>query len=67
MTSSYPHLPLQREEPITEKRPGNYHPPPPPADPASHAKALGLQLQETIQQTNQDIGGFDDRKLFRFQ
>jgi hypothetical protein len=67
MTSSYPHLPLQREEPITEKRPA----PPPrfraPADPAAHAKALGLQLQETIQQTGQDIGGFDDRKLFRFQ
>jgi len=67
MISSYPHLPLQREEPITEKRSGNYHPPPPPADPVAHAKALGLQLQETIQQTNQDIGGFDDRKLFRFQ
>lgn len=67
MISSYPHLPLQREEPITEKRPGSYHPPPPPADPAAHAKALGLQLQKTIQQTGQDIGGFDDRKLFRFQ
>lgn len=67
MTSSYPHLPLQREEPITEKRPGNYPPPMPPADPAAHGRALGLQLQETIQQTEQDIGGFDDRKLFRFQ
>ncbi len=67
MTSSYPHLPLQREEPITEKRSGTYHPPTPPADPTAHAKALSLQLQETIQQTNQDIGGFDDRKLFRFQ
>lgn len=67
MTSSYPHLPLQREEPITEKRSGTFPPPKVPADPAAHAKALGLQLQETIQQTGQDIGGFDDRKLFRFQ
>lgn len=67
MTSSYPHLPLQREEPITEKRPGNYPPPQPPADPAAHGRALGLQLKETIQQTEYDIGGFDNRKLFRFQ
>jgi len=67
MTSSYPHLPLQREEPVTEKRPGNYYSPPPPADPAAHGRTLGLQLQKTIQQTEQDLGGFDDRKLFRFQ
>jgi len=66
MTSSYPHLPLQREEPVTEKRPGNYRPPQPPADPAAHASNLGLQLQKTIQQTTQDTGGFDNRKLFRF-
>lgn len=67
MTSSYPHLPLQREEPVTEKRSGR----PPridaPSDPAHHAKTLGLQLKESIQQTEQDIGGFDDRKLFRFK
>ncbi|QWF72527.1 S8 family peptidase [Methylomonas paludis] len=60
-------MPLQREEPITEKRPGR----PPlfqlPPDPAAHGKALGLALQKTIQQTEQDIGGFDNRKLFRFQ
>jgi hypothetical protein len=67
MKSSYPHLPLQREEPITEKRPGKPPRSKVPADQAAHAKALGLQLQETIQQTGQDIGGFDDRKLFRFQ
>ncbi len=67
MTSSYPHLPLQREEPVTEKRPGNYHPPQPPSDPAAHGRTLGLQLQKTIQQTEQDLGGFDNRKLFRFQ
>lgn len=67
MTSSYPHLPLQREEPVTEKRPGNYYSPPPPSDPAAHGRALGSQLQKTIQQTEQDLGGFDDRKLFRFQ
>jgi subtilisin family serine protease len=67
MTSSYPHLPLQREAPITEKRPG----PPPRSkkldDPMAHGQSLKLQLQQTIKQTELDIGGFDDRKLFRFQ
>ncbi len=67
MTSSYPHLPLQREEPVTEKRPGKYYPAQPPSDPAAHGRDLGMQLQKTIQQTEQDLGGFDDRKLFRFQ
>jgi hypothetical protein len=67
MTSSYPHIPLQREEPITEKRPGNYFPPKPPADPSAHGRELGLKLKETIRQTDQDIGGFDNRRLLRFQ
>jgi hypothetical protein len=67
MTSSYPHLPLQREEPVTEKRPGGYPRIQEPSDPAAHGRALGSQLQNTIQQTEQDLGGFDDRKLFRFQ
>jgi hypothetical protein len=67
MTSSYPHLPLQREEPITEKRSGTFPPTKVPADPAAHGRALGLQLKQTVQQTEQDIGGFDDRKLFRFK
>jgi len=67
MTSNYPHLPLQREEPITEKRSSTFPPPKVPSDPAAHAKVLGLRLQETVQQTDIDIGGFDDRRLFRFK
>jgi hypothetical protein len=67
MTSSYPHLPLQREEPITEKRPGRPPPSKIPTDPAEHGKKLGLQLKQTVQQTEQDIGGFDDRRLFRLK
>lgn len=67
MTSSYPHLPFQREEPITEKRPGIYFPSRPPADPSAHGRELGLKLKETIRQTDQDVGGFDDRKLFRLK
>lgn len=67
MTSNYPHLPLQREEPITEKRSSTFPPLKVPSDPAAHAKALGLRLQETVQQTDMDIGGFDDRRLFRFK
>lgn len=67
MIPSYPHLPLQREEPITKKRSGSFPRSKVPSDPVAHAKALGLQLQKTVLQTEKDIGGFDDRRLFRFK
>jgi hypothetical protein len=67
MPESYPHLSLQREEPITEKRSGQ----PPkrkiPDNPAAHGQCLRERLRETIVQTESDIGGFDNRRLFRFQ
>lgn len=66
MEESFPHLPLNREEPVTEKRPGGrpYFVPPP--DPPAHGRRLQECLESAIKQTDEDIGGFDDRRLFRF-
>ena len=66
MEESFLHLPLNREEPVTEKRPGR----PPrfekPADPSAHGRMLIERLESAIKQTDEDIGGFDDRRLFCF-
>lgn len=62
----FPHLTLVREAPITEKRPGTFRPPSPPANRSQHGKKLQKRLQHAKRQTENDIGGFDDRRLFRF-
>lgn len=67
MEEFFPHLPLNREEPVTEKRPGTWPPPPePPDDPPAHGRMLIERLESAKKQTDEDIGGFDDRRLFRF-
>jgi hypothetical protein len=66
MDETFPHLRIQREEPVNEKRPGTYMPPKPPSDPASHGHGLQQQLETAIAQVAEDQGGFDDRRLFRF-
>jgi hypothetical protein len=66
MEQSFPHLPLNREEPITEKRPGGRPYFVPPADPSAHGRRLQEHLESAIEQTAEDVGGFDDRRLFRF-
>ena len=63
---SFPHLPLQREEPVTEKRPGGRRIPGTPADPAGHGRALRHRLETAKTEAAINIGGFDDRPLFRF-
>src|SRR3989442_1033986 len=66
MAESFPHLPLPREEPVTEKRSGR---PPrftPPEDPIGHGRALQQSLEAAKNQTDTNQGGFDDRRLFRF-
>ncbi len=63
---SFPHLPLQREEPVTEKRPGGRRIPATPADPAGHGRALRQRLDTAKAEAATDVGGFDDRPLFRF-
>lgn len=67
MDDSYPHLRFQREERMTEKR---SRPPPPrakPSDPPAHARALIAKVEEAARQAETDLGGFDDRRLFRFE
>jgi len=66
MEESFPHLPLNREEPVTEKRPGGRPFFVPPDDPPAHGRMLIERLERAIEQTDEDIGGFDDRRLFRF-
>ena len=66
MDESFPHLVLQREEPITERRPSRPFIPVKPADPAAHAQSLRNRLEIAKTAATTDIGGFDDRLLFRF-
>ena len=66
MERTFPHLPLVREAPVTEKRPGGAPRFKAPEDPAAHARGLQSRLDATIQQTAGDEGGFDERRLFRF-
>lgn len=66
MDESFPHLPLQREAPVRDKRPGTYHPPAPPQDVCGHGRYLQQQLETAREQADSNIGGFDERRLFRF-
>lgn len=66
MEESFPHLPLQREEPVTEKRPPGRYPRAVPGDPAAHGRALRDDLESAKAEVETDIGGFDQRRLFRF-
>lgn len=66
MEDTFPHLSLQREAPVNEKRPGNYKPPPGPDDVRGHGRGLLQKLEGAKEQAAGDLGGFDDRKLFRF-
>jgi len=66
MDETYPHLRLRREERITEKR--SARPPrfPRRDDPAAHGRTLRQSLEKAKAESDADIGGFDDRRLFRF-
>lgn len=66
MEDNFPHLSLQREAPVNEKRSKTYVPPPPPADIPSHGRGLLNKLASATKKVAGDIGGFDERKLFRF-
>ncbi len=56
----------EREVPVTEKRKGPGPRPVAPDDPAAHARGLKARVEDALQQTDSDLGGFDDRRLFRF-
>lgn len=63
---SFPHLPLQREEPVTEKRPRRGGPSHRPDDPCSHGRTLGERLNAAKAAAATDVGGLGDYLLFRF-
>ena len=66
MAEDFPHLPLQRETPVTNKRAGS----PPrinaPDDVRAHSLRLLDHLTSAREQCTSDEGGFDDRKLIKF-
>lgn len=66
MDDSFPHIPLQREEPVNDKRPGT----PPrfstPNDTIAHGRGIQESLTRAIFEADMDEGGFDERRLFRF-
>jgi hypothetical protein len=66
MAEDFPHLALQRETPVTAKRPGQ----PPrfniPDDARGHSLRLLEDLTSSREQCEGDEGGFDDRKLIKF-
>jgi len=65
---AYEHLRLEKESSVTDRhrRPG--FGPPPPTDPRGHGNAL-LQSFRAIREVavNEDMGGFDDRKLLKIR
>ncbi|MBF0630711.1 MAG: S8 family peptidase [Magnetococcales bacterium] len=66
MAESYPHLPLQRETRVNEKRPGTPPRFPVPEDTRSHGRKLQQSLTRAKERAAGDVGGFDERRLFRF-
>ncbi|MDD4649539.1 MAG: S8 family peptidase, partial [Desulfoplanes sp.] len=66
MDETYPHLRLRREERVTQKRSGRPPRFPPRDDPAAHGRILRQSLEKAKAEADSDIGGFDDRRLFRF-
>lgn len=63
----YPHLRIEREQPEKNRRPGR---PPiiqPPSDIPGHARKLKQSLSLATEESKQDVGGFDDRLLFKLK
>lgn len=66
MDETFPHLNIQREAPVNEKRSGNGPRPYIPDDVPAHGRGLLQKLANAKDEASEDIGGFDERKLFRF-
>lgn len=66
MEETFPHLPLQREAPVNEKRTRQPPQQKEPDDIRGHGRALLDKLANARDQAAGDVGGFDDRRLFRF-
>ena len=66
MPETYPHLSLQRETPVIEKRPGGNPRPTPPNDIPAHGRRIQQSLETAKEEADELVGGFDKRRLFSF-
>jgi hypothetical protein len=64
---AYQHLRIEREQPVNPKRSGTFPRPIVPDDVAAHGRRLFESFAAAKEATQQDIGGFDDRRLFKLQ
>ena len=65
---SHPHLRLEREDPVPERRVRRGFPPPRvPDDPHGHAVRLRARLRATRQAVVEEVGGYDDRRLVKIR
>ncbi|WP_243382471.1 S8 family peptidase [Geothrix alkalitolerans] len=67
MAEVFPHLRIDREQPITEKRPGRGPRVTPPADIKGHACQLQISYSKALAASKKNIQGFDERPLFKLQ
>ena len=66
--NSHPHLELEREEPVTGRRPLEGFPPTRTLDdPRSHGSHLGERLQKAREAATTDPGGYDERRLIKLE
>lgn len=62
----YAHLRLERETPQTQRHPRRFFGGSPPENPRAHGATLAAKLAEVRDRaTEEDIGGFDNRKLLK--
>jgi hypothetical protein len=64
---AYPHLRIEREQPINQRRPGGPPRTKPPADIAEHGRHLHETFVSARDSAFEDIGGFDNRRLFKLR
>ncbi|SPP63960.1 S8 family peptidase [Nitrospira lenta] len=64
---AYPHLKIDREQPVNEKRPVGRVITRPPENIPAHARRLHASLERARESATQSLGGFDDRLLFKLQ
>ena len=64
---NYAHLKFQRETPLTERHPRNYPGVKFSGDVKAHGVSLGQQFAQAKQNPNDQVGGFDQRKLLKIQ
>lgn len=68
MAQTHPHLELEREVPVTERRSvGRFRPSSPPEDPRQHGDFLRRRLHDFRNKTIDDSGGYDERLLIKIK